>query len=91
MSFIQPPQCQPNRLKAMKGHLVILVQVAVGHLSGLELNELLAVPIVDVAVVGGGQVTLGAGDPLPDGGQAAPHHVLLPHHLQLLPVCLLEA
>ena len=66
-----------------KANLVILVQVAVGHLSGLQLNQLLSVAGVNVSVVGGGQITLRSLNPIPDGLQAAAHHVLPPFHLML--------
>ena len=62
---------------------MILVQVAVGHFSGFQLNQLLPVPGVNVSVVGGGQITLRSLNPIPDGLQAAAHHVLPPLHLVL--------
>lgn len=39
---------------AVRANLVVFVQVTVGHLCGLQLNELLPVAGVNVSVVGGG-------------------------------------
>lgn len=63
---------------------MVFVQVAVGHLSGFQLNQLLPVASINIPVVGGGKVSLCPVDPISDGLQAASHHVLPPLHLMLL-------
>ena len=75
---------------AAQTHLVVLVQIVVGHLSGLQHNLLLPILHVNLSVIGRGQVSLRPLHPIPDGGQAAPHHVLLLHHILPLPLHALE-